>query len=41
MVSRRDSKRKGIGEKKKEIIKGSGREVYPRYEVRKTRVAKA
>jgi hypothetical protein len=39
-VNRQDSKRKGIGEKRKEIIKESGKEVYPRYEVYKTRVVK-
>jgi len=39
-MSRRDSERKGIGKKRK-IIKGNGREVYPRYEVYITGVAKA
>jgi len=39
-MSRQDSKRKGIGKKRK-TIKGNGREVYPRYEVRITEVAKA
>jgi hypothetical protein len=39
-VSRRDSKRKGIGEKRKEIIKGSGRGIYPYYKVCKTGIVK-
>jgi len=39
-VSRRDSKRKGIREKRKEIIKENRREVYLYYKVYKTGIVK-
>ena len=40
-MSRRVNKRKEIRERREGIIKGNGREVYPRHEIRITGVAKA